>query len=60
MFSTRDVWMVIKKATLTVAEDDRGVEHRMAEVALVLDPLPMPLARDGHRATFRRGERGRP
>lgn len=46
MFLTRDVWMVIKKATLTIAEDNEGVERRMAEVALVLDPFPMPLARE--------------
>src|SRR3990167_2516234 len=46
MFVTRDVWMVIKKATLTVAEDDTGVEPRMAEFALVLDPFPITLAKE--------------
>lgn len=46
MFTTRDVWMVIQKATLKITEDDKGVEHRSAQVALVLDPFPMPLAHE--------------
>lgn len=44
MFISRDVWMVVKAAKLTVIEDDKGVEHRMAECQLVLDPLPRELA----------------
>lgn len=44
MFSTRDVWMVVKAAKLSVVEDDRNVEHRMAECQLVIDPLPSELA----------------
>ena len=51
MFCSRDVWMVFRGAKLTVVEDDRGVEHRMAECQLVLDPQ----GRQGHKGHRREG-----
>lgn len=46
MFTQRNVWMVIKAAKLAVVEDDKGVEHRMAECQLVIDPLDRTLAHE--------------
>lgn len=44
MFGTRNVWMVLKAAKLTVVTDDQDVEHRMAECQLVLDPFEREIA----------------
>jgi hypothetical protein len=44
MFVSENVWMVVKAAKLSVVEDDKKVKHRMAEVQLVIDDLPRPLA----------------
>lgn len=44
MFASRDEWMVVKAAKLSVVEDDKKVEHRMAEVQLVIEDLPRALA----------------
>ena len=46
MFATRDVWMVFKAAKLAVVKDDKGVDHRVAECQLVLDPFPLTLAHE--------------
>lgn len=44
MFVSENVWMVVKAAKLSVVEDDKKVEHRMAEVQLVIEDLPLALA----------------
>ena len=46
MFVTPNVWMVVKAAKLSVVEDDKGVEHRMAECQLVMEEIPAGLARE--------------
>lgn len=46
MFVTENVWMVVKSAKLSVVEDDKKVEHRMAEVQLVIEDLGHELARE--------------
>jgi len=44
MYRSKDVWMVLKSAKLTTGKDDKGVEHKLAEVQLVIDELPRELA----------------
>ena len=46
MFRTKNVWMVFKAAKLTVVEDDKGVDHRMAECSVLLEPFPYELAQE--------------
>lgn len=46
MFISENVWMVVKSAKLSVVEDDKKVEHRMAEVQLVIEDLPSDLAHE--------------
>lgn len=43
MFQSPDVWMVFKAGKLATVEVD-GVEHRMAECSLVIEPFRLDLA----------------
>lgn len=46
MFSSENVRMLLAKATMKIVTDDKGVQHRMAECALVLEPFTLALARE--------------
>lgn len=52
MFVTENVWMVVKAAKLSVVEDAKRVEHRMAECQLVIAELPIELAKEMDEAVY--------